>query len=233
MTTTFGHRFRFASVPAEGTVMRTMPASLALLGALTILISAWGAIIPYVGPSFGYRADGAPSWNWTLSHAVLALVPGVIGILVGIAIWARSSNLSIGGGRIGLASAGCVALVCGAWFVIGPFAWPVIDSTHSYFVAASPLRLLANLIGYSLGPGMMLVACGAFALGWAVRHQRPLEAATAVPTGQPLPRRRFARRDPRTVPPTEPASTEAPPTSEVPPTSEGPPTGASTAPPPA
>ena len=195
MTTTFGHRYAAQSTAPTGSAIRTVPASLALLGILTILISAWGAIVAYVGPSFGYSADGATSWSWTLSHTVLALVPGAIGLLAGIVIWARSSNLSIGSGRIGLAFAGFVALICGSWFVIGPFAWPVIDNTHAYFAPASPLHLLANLVGYSLGTGLILAACGAFALGWAVRHQRPFEAAAAPMSTATAPRRRlFARR---------------------------------------
>ena len=47
---------------------------------------AWGGIIPYVGPAFGYSADGTGAWHWDLAHTVLALVPGAIGVIVGILI---------------------------------------------------------------------------------------------------------------------------------------------------
>lgn len=184
MTTTFDHRFGAHRMAAAEATTRTMPASLAVLGMFTILISAWGGIVPYVGPTFGYHVAGTSAWSWTSSHAVLALVPGAIGLLAGMVIWARSSNLSIGGGRIGLAFAGLVALVCGAWFVIGPFAWPVIEDNRPYFVPASPFRMLADLVGASLGTGVILAACGAFALGWAVRHRRPLDAAAIAPAAR-------------------------------------------------
>jgi hypothetical protein len=75
--------------------------------------------------------------------------------------------------------AGLVAVLCGAWFVIGPLAWSVIDNVRPYFVVASPLRQLANEVGYAMGPGLILGVCGAFAIGWATRHNRPLSASTA------------------------------------------------------
>ena len=58
------------------------------------------------------------------------------------------------------------------------------------------------IMGLHLGTGLILAACGAFALGWAVRHQRPLEA-TAVPETAP---RRFGRRARAEVAPADVAS---------------------------
>jgi hypothetical protein len=156
--------------------VRTVSISLSTIGLLTVAISAWGGIIPYVGPSFGYSADGSGSWQWNLTHTVLALVPGAIGCLVGLSFLARIPEGGIGRRRTSLSLAGLIAVLCGAWFVIGPLAWPVIDTTRAYFVGASPLRLLADQVGYSLGTGLILAMCGAFALGWATRHNRPLGA---------------------------------------------------------
>ena len=48
-----------------------------------------------------------------------------------------------------LAGAGLLAVMAGAWFVVGPLARPVLSTTGSYFVIASPLRELAFQIGYS------------------------------------------------------------------------------------
>jgi hypothetical protein len=141
------------------------------IGTLTVLISAWGGIIPYIGPVFGYSADGADSWYWNLAHAILGLAPGAIGVVMGLVILSRTGGVIFGRGRISLATAGVISLICGAWFVIGPLTWPVITTHRAYFVTASPLRELANQIGYSLGTGVILAACGAFAIGWATRHQ--------------------------------------------------------------
>jgi hypothetical protein len=158
---------------------RSLSASLWSLGVITLLISAWGGIIPYLGPTFSFSADGANSWQWSLTHSVLGLVPGAIGCLVAFTFLAPLSPDGVGRRRVSLSVAGLVAVVCGAWFVIGPLAWPVVDNTGQYFVAADPLRALSNQVGYSFGPGLILAACGAFAIGWAVRHNRPLEAVGA------------------------------------------------------
>src|ERR1700736_4770814 len=131
---------------------RSMSASLGMVGVVAVVISAWGAIIPYVGPTFGYSADGASSWQWNLTHSVLALVPGAVGFLIGLSFFApvRTSTLSR---RLSLGVAGTIAIAAGAWFVIGPLAWPVISDVSQYFVPAAPLRNLANQVGYALGPG--------------------------------------------------------------------------------
>jgi hypothetical protein len=159
---------------------RTVSISLSTVGILTVAISAWGGIIPYLGPTFGYSADGSGSWQWSLTHSVLGLVPGAIGVLVGLSFLARIPEGGIGRRRTSLSMAGLLAVLCGGWFIVGPLAWPVIDNTRAYFVGASPLRLLANEVGYSLGTGLILAMCGAFALGWATRHNRPLRGGAEV-----------------------------------------------------
>jgi hypothetical protein len=161
---------------------RSFSISLSAVGVLTIAISAWGGIVPYIGPTFGFSADGAGSWSWNLTHSVLALVPGAIGILVGFSFLARVPADGIGRRQASLGTAGLVAIACGAWFAIGPLAWRVIDNVGPYFVTTTPLRQLADQAGYSLGPGVILGVCGAFAIGWATRHNHPLAASDEVPT---------------------------------------------------
>jgi hypothetical protein len=150
---------------------------LGTVGLLLVAISAWGAIVPFLGPTFGYSADGAGSWHWSLTHAVVSVAPGAVGVLIGMVVLARSRGLVVGRGRLSLAGAGLIVLATGAWFAVAPWAWPVIDNTRAYFVGTSPLRFLANIAGYALGPGLIAAACGAFFLGWASRHQ---DTGTAV-----------------------------------------------------
>jgi hypothetical protein len=185
---TQSHRFqRRQRVEAPTFMANVGHLGLGTVSLLLIAISAWGAIVPFVGPSFGYSADGAGSWHWSLTHVVVALVPGAIGVLVGLMVLAGSRGLVMGRGRVSLAGAGMIVLICGAWFAAAPWAWPVIQNTGAYFVGASPLRTLANIAGYALGPGLIAAACGAFFMGWASRHQNTAhtiisrEPATAPP----------------------------------------------------
>jgi hypothetical protein len=86
-------------------------------------------------------------------------------------VLARSRGLVVGRGRLSLSGAGLLALAAGGWFAVAPWAWPVVENTRAFFVGAPPLRLLENITGYALGPGLIVAACGAFFLGWASRHQ--------------------------------------------------------------
>ena len=160
--------------------LRVARSSLFMVGLVGVLISVWGGIIPFLGPTFGYRADGSGSWHWNLAHTVLAFSPAIVGIFAGMLILARAPGTVQRSSRFGLGLAGLLALAAGGWFVVGPWAWLLTLGSSSYLVPATPLRTLANLLGYSFGPGLILVACGAFALGWVVRHQRPPVAVPAV-----------------------------------------------------
>lgn len=144
------------------------------LGTIALLlvgVSAWAGIVPFVGPAFGYRPDGSSSWHWSLTHAVVWLVPGAIAFLIGLMVLGSARGMVIGRGRFGLATAGLIVLACGAWLAVAPWAWPVIQNHHAYFVTASPLRNLANVVGSAVGPGLIVAACGAYFMGWASRHQ--------------------------------------------------------------
>lgn len=150
-------------------------------GVIAVLVSAWGGIVPYVGPLFSFSADGTGSWHWNLAHAVLALIPGAAGVLLGLFVIAESRGITVGKGRLTLATAGTLLMICGAWFAVGPLAWPVIANTGTYFSASTHLRLLEYELGYSIGVGLVLVVCGAFVDGWASRHHPKAVGAAAEP----------------------------------------------------
>ena len=161
--------------PARGGVAS---AGIAFAGLCAILVSAWGGIAPYVGPTFGYRATGHPAWHWDLAHALLALAPGALGVVAGLAMVAAGSRRSRAARSSILAGAGLLAVVAGAWFVVGPSAWPLLRShAGPYFAPTSAFHGLTNQVGSALGPGTILCALGAFAVGWALHHRAPGERA--------------------------------------------------------
>ena len=155
-------------VPALSTLPEGAPLSLILGGFLALLVSAWAAIVPFIGPSFGFSPDGTPSWTWNRAHALGALVPGVISLLacLVIVVLARHPSGTLVPSR--LVSAGFLIFLCGAWFASVPVVWPVL--VGSYFRDASSSLTLAYWMGAATGPGVLLAAFGAFAMGRAGRE---------------------------------------------------------------
>jgi hypothetical protein len=162
---------RGASVSASG---------LAVAGIATILLGIWGGIIPFIGPSFGYSADGTTAWAMTSAHLWLAVIPGAVAFAAGCVLLMAAPRTVAGSGRGELGFAGLAAVLAGAWFVFGPFSWPVVTTARGYFLAAAPLRELGYLAGYGLGPGVLVILTGAFALGWSARHQFLTTSTTAT-----------------------------------------------------
>jgi hypothetical protein len=198
------------------TRVRVGRSGIGTVGVLTVLISAWGVLIPFVGPAFGYRGTGEPSWHWSNAHLVLALVPGVVGFLMGLVILQGTGRVAVGRGRISLAVAGLIAMLCGAWFIIGPLAWPVITNNGAYFAPAAPLRSLAYQVGYGLGTGLILAVCGGYVMGWASRHQRSAVATAPAVATTPAPQPAATAAAPAApvaapAPAPQPAATAAPP----------------------
>src|SRR5258708_24979475 len=79
-------------------------------GALLVLLGAWGALIPFVGPYFGYAYTPDKAWAYTSGRLVLSVVPGAAVFLGGLLVLASDGAAAIGG---------FFAAACGAWFVVG------------------------------------------------------------------------------------------------------------------
>ncbi|MGD0985956.1 MAG: hypothetical protein ABSA65_19430 [Acidimicrobiales bacterium] len=155
-------------VPVVATSPGSAPLSLILGGFLALLLSAWAGIVPFIGPSFGFSADGTASWTWNLVHGLGAVLPGAVGLLacLGIVVTARRMTGTLDARR--LVGAGFLIFLCGAWFASVPVVWPVL--VGSYFRAASPSLTLDYWMGLAIGPGVLLAAFGAFAMGRAGRE---------------------------------------------------------------
>ncbi len=123
--------------------------------------------MPYLGPSFGYRlVSGTPSFTWTLEHALLYFIPGVVAIVAALSLLGLTRSKSLFG-LFGAGTSGLLLVACGAWLVLGVIAWPILYSTPSVTANVTPTSLFINLLGYNLGIGAMLVLLGGMALGVA------------------------------------------------------------------
>lgn len=163
---------------AHGSVLPAI--TLGLVGTLAVLVGAWAGIVPFIGAVMNWSADGTGSWVWNLSHALLWLVPGAVSVLMGLVMLGLVPRVHSGVGRFVPAWAGFIVAVCGAWLVIGPFAWPVLEHGQTVFRSATPLRALGYVIGWSLGPGLLLALLGGTAIGLALRGRSALMVTQVV-----------------------------------------------------
>jgi hypothetical protein len=138
-------------------------------GALLVLLGAWGALIPFVGPYFGYAYTPDKTWAYTSGRLVLSVFPGAVVFLSGLLVLASDGTAAIGG---------FFAAVGGAWFVVGAEVLAVAAHGGSYSpgspvvtsgqaLAPATMRLLEH-IGFYSGLGVVIVFLGALALGKAV-----------------------------------------------------------------
>jgi hypothetical protein len=143
--------------------------SVVLFAIIAIVVAAWGAAAPFAGPDFGFVADRFGAWQWSTTSAVLALAPGALALLAGIWVLMAALRPSYGR-RPDLWVLGLIVAACGAWFVVGQYVWPVVDAR--IFIAPSGANhFMWKELCFAVGPGVILVLCGAVFMGWAVRRQ--------------------------------------------------------------
>lgn len=198
------------------------PRGLAVIGLAALLVSAWGGVVAYVGPTFDFGADGTPAWTWSLTHSLLYLAPGGVGVVASLAVISRSR----GGAtltRLSLAFLGLVLVACGAWFVVGPYAWPILEGPTTLFSpTSSALTMFTRLVGHNLGVGVVLAALGGMVMkaGTGEREVElvayaPAPMAAAPPVGGARP----VYEGPVDETAVQPAATETYPEGDTPPTS--------------
>lgn len=136
---------------------------LRLLGVLLVLLGAWGGIVAYVGPLFGYRMTSGPAWDWTTSHWELHAAPGAAVVVGGLLIIALAPLITARMGAV-------LAMAGGAWLIVGPlFASMWLGGNSETQVASASLNAAARPLGFHYGTGLLIVAVAAYAWG-ACRH---------------------------------------------------------------
>lgn len=162
--------------------------SVVLLGMVTVLVGAWGAAAPYFGPDLGFAADRFTAWQWSETSLLLALVPGAVAVLCGLWVLAAAAHPSYGR-RPDLWLLGLVIAASGAWFVVGQYVWRSMGN-RAFIVPSGPTHFMLKELCFAVGPGVILVLCGALFMGWAVRRQLavvaeryPATASTVAPAG--------------------------------------------------
>ncbi|MCX5045448.1 hypothetical protein OG921_19960 [Aldersonia sp. NBC_00410] len=161
-----------SSVPARGGRMRIPRSRGALSGLLLIVLGAWGALIPFIGPYFDFAYTPDEAWAWTTARGWLEVLPGAVAAFGGLL-------LLVSGNRATAMFGGWLAVVAGAWFVVGPaFAGPLNIGDVGVPVADSDAKRALLEISYFYGLGALIVFFGATALGrLSVRSARDIQYA--------------------------------------------------------
>lgn len=134
----------------------------ATIGFLLVLLGIWGAIIPFVGPYFGYMFGVTTPWFFTYDRLWLSVLPGIAVLLGGLILGPTANRASGGVGA-------WLALIGGIWFVIGPVIsqlWQVggLGAPIGTPAGAQALQV-AEQLGYFYGLGAVVTALAGIALG--------------------------------------------------------------------
>jgi hypothetical protein len=142
----------------------------ALSGFLLILLGAWGALIPFVGPYFDFAFSPDRAWAWSEARGWLQVLPGAVAVVGGLLLLAsRNRATAMLGGWLGV--------VAGAWFIIGRASAGVLGIGEvGAPVAGTDAKALMLELTYFYGLGALIVFLGAAALGRiSVRSVRDVE----------------------------------------------------------
>lgn len=141
-----------------------------IAGVLAVVVGAWGGIAPYIGHAIRYSADGSATWTWNLQHGLLSLLPGAMAVAGGLLLitstWARRKRASVPH-AVGLTGAAVILGLSAAWFLIGASVWSIYFTSH-VLAAASPVRTLADMVGYYLAEGFVLAVVAGVVGSWAL-----------------------------------------------------------------
>jgi hypothetical protein len=133
----------------------------ALSGVLLVLLGAWGALIPFVGPYFHYGYSPDRAWTYTSGRLWLDILPGGVAILGGlIALAATTRPAALFGAWL--------AAMSGAWFVVGQTLstlWTAGGRQAAGYPVGGTLTRAVEQVGFFTGLGAVVIFFAALSLG--------------------------------------------------------------------
>ncbi len=145
-------------------------------GLLLVILGAWGALIPFVGPHINFAYTPDHDWAWSTARGWLEVLPGA-------ATAAGGLLLILSANRVGAMLGGWLAVLAGAWFVVGGQLAPLlgIGSTGDP-IAATERKRAALEVSYFSGLGALIIFVGGMVLArTAVRLARDVEPVAVRP----------------------------------------------------
>ena len=192
------------SIVTAGSRFRVARTRGALSGVLLVVLGAWAALVPFIGPyfDFAYTPATNQAWMWTAERGYMEVAPGAAAFVGGlILLFSTSRVMAIFGAWLGVAG--------GAWLIVGPqlAAYLNVDLGQPDPASDLGVRTLESLFFfYAIGAAILFVA--SFALGrmstHSVRDVRAAERRAAVASA----REDRAETAPGTFPWAEPTTYE-------------------------
>lgn len=151
----------------------------AVSGLLLLLLGAWGATAPFIGPMIGFGYD--ESRGWTIARGWLEVLPGALTIAGGLLLLVTRN-------RATAVLGGWLAVVAGVWFIVGrTAAGPLGLESIGGPTAATGAENMWIELAYFHGLGALVVFLAAAALGRvSVRTARELSPARNTAAVAPI-----------------------------------------------
>lgn len=147
----------------------------AMSGLLLVIFGLWGALIPFVGPYIDFAYEPNTPWMWTTARGWLEILPG------GVTVWG-GLLLLFSANRATALLGGWLAVVGGAWFVVGRvFATPLGLGEIEAPAATTQAGRTVLELAFFTGLGSVIIAIGGMAVGrLSVRTLRDIRYAQPV-----------------------------------------------------
>jgi hypothetical protein len=140
-----------------------------LCGLLLILLGAWGALIPFIGPYFKFAYTPDKAWAYTSGRLYLSILPGAAAAAGGLLVLVTRSRAA---GMFG----GLLAAAGGAWFIAGAGIVGTVLNQRSIApgaplahgaagISSSAKWMFLEEIGFFTGVGILVIFFGAIAIG--------------------------------------------------------------------
>src|SRR5580658_1805567 len=157
-------------------------------GFLLVLLGAWGALIPFIGPYFHYAYTPDTTWTYTTARLWLEILPGAAVFLGGIL-------LMIATGRHVALFGAMLAAAAGAWFTLGTTLSPLWN--NHVVLGGSPasstqFTRIMEQIGFFSALGVVVVFIAAAAFGRimsvpaGIRTVEPVTEPVREPVSDPV-----------------------------------------------
>jgi hypothetical protein len=152
-------------------------------GFLLVLLGAWGALIPFIGPYFHYAYTPDVAWTYNTARLWLEILPGAAVFLGGILLMiATGRHIALFGAMLGAAA--------GAWFTLGTILSPLWNNHVT--LGGSPasstqfMRIMEQL-GFFSALGVVIVFIAAAAFGRILSVPSGIPAIETVPVAETIP----------------------------------------------